>query len=340
MRGLKRHISVGVLVERDREHRQAPSDQLGLLRLADPSGHQRDPAFQAALADQRAQGRQLVRVVGHAGDHDARVGRKMARCLGGEELALVRGDPARIEDVVLGLLPEEALRMSERRVKDRGLDAVERPQPVRNRLRVREDPLRLAQVEVVVTTDRVANRDAVRARREILPPRAPQVVGGPVVMDEPEALVRMAQDVAGRPDRNHHVRPAAHLEQANTERLVEDDVPTRAGRDVDGVNVVSAHPERLDQIAGDHPRPALHERDVGARDEDLHAGSDRAMRVAWSPLVIGLAPRAPSPAVGALRCTEPARRRVRGGTSRHARSPRSYRSGRRVSGTAADAPYA
>ena len=175
----------------------------------------------------------------------------MACCLDGKQLPFVRNDPAGIKDVVLWLLPEEALGMSERRVQHIRVDAVECLQPVGDSSGDSEDPLRLGQVQVVVATHGIAHRQALRSGREIVPLRAPQVVGGAVMVNEPQSLVRVPQRVARWPNRDQHIRSAVHLQQPHRQRLVQENVPTRAGRNGHCVNLMPPSAQRIPEVAHD-----------------------------------------------------------------------------------------
>jgi hypothetical protein len=57
-----------------------------------------------------------------------------------------------------------------------------------------------------------------------------------MVVDEPEAVVGVAQDVARQSDRDQHIRPATHLQESDGERLLEHCVPPRRRRNVDRIH--------------------------------------------------------------------------------------------------------
>ena len=139
----------------------------------------------------------------------------------------------------------------------------------------REQPLRLAERDPVQALDRAPQRPVPRFFGELPQIGSVELVRLAELVQHPDPLVRVPDDVRGELRREHEVdRPPvrlAQVEQAPEEGLVEH---TRARipleRDGDELGLVLARPQLLDERVRHDLGPAAHERNLRRADCDSH----------------------------------------------------------------------
>ena len=151
-----------------------------------------------------------LRLVGTAADeHEAHVGRHVPHRVDRERLPLQALHAAREQQVVAERAArrvEQLLGHVARVVQRLGGDAQRVPQAIAHVLRVREDPLGLAEGDAVGFPDHVAHLRAV-----VLPLQVgvvgvvPQLVRGAVLVDQPDDLALVLGEVGGELQPDHRV---------------------------------------------------------------------------------------------------------------------------------------
>ena len=181
-------------------------------------------------------------------------------------------EPADREDEVAVLVA--AVRELLRRVRHHlGGDPGRALEPVGDVAGGREDLLGLAEGDPVELLDATADRALLGRLAELPELGAVELVGLPELVDEPDDLVRMADDVAGELGRDHELDPPAvrlvEVEQPPEERLGQHAlarVPLE--RNGDEVGVVSALGELGDEVVREDLDAPSRERHLGAADGD------------------------------------------------------------------------
>ena len=208
-----------VLVDRRVVDGEAAGVERGELGLVDPAGELGAPV-QPALARERLE---PLAVGALAGDHDAQAGVERGR-LEQEVVPLRAVEPADGEDEVA--VAVVAVGQLLRRVRQHlGREPGRALDPVGDVARGGEEPLRLAERDPVQVLDRAPQRPVLRFFGELAQIGSVELVRLAELVQHPDALVRVPDDVRGELRREHEVdRPPVRLgqvEQAPEERLVE-----------------------------------------------------------------------------------------------------------------------
>ena len=156
---------------------------------------------------------------------------------------------------------------------DLGVDPGRAPQPVGDVARRGEDLSRLAEGDPVERLHLPPDRAVLGRLAELAERGAVELVRLAELVDEPDDLVRMADDVRRELRRDHEVDPAPvgllEVEQPPDERLGQDAlarVPLERHRDE--VGVVAALAELGDQVVGEDLDAAAGEGDLWPADRD------------------------------------------------------------------------
>src|ERR1035441_10384187 len=119
------------------------------------------------------------------------------------------------------------------------LEIVELSQAIGHDLGIGEYPLSLTQIEIVGGHHGMPQTQALRGRRDVLVGGVPQVVSATMVMYKPQTLIWVAQQIAGRTNRDQDIRSLADIHQPNRQHLLEHPVPDRNKGNLDRVDLVT-----------------------------------------------------------------------------------------------------
>ena len=145
----------------------------------------------------------------------------------------------------------------------------------RDVLRRGEEAARLAEPDAVELLHLPADRAILRRLAELAELGAVELVGLPKLVHEPDALLRMPNEVGGNLVATTMSIALAvglgQIEQAPEKRLSQDPgarIPLE--RDRDAVGLVAPRPQLLDERVGEDLAPPVRERHLGSDDRDPH----------------------------------------------------------------------
>ena len=243
--------------------------------VRDPAG-QLDLVLEPVLLDPLSEG---VLVGPAADEHQTDAGLHVPHRLDDERLPFETFETAREHDGVAvrsGFERNESLDDRRRVVQDVARQPERAPQTILHVLRVREDALGLAERDPVALLHHVTHLGPLDLLAEIGELRVvPQFVRTPVLMDQPDHLAFVRDEVCGELERDDHVDRQAvglgQVERAPHGHLVHDlgrRVPLAGDHDLLGV--VPRLPQGANHRLGVRLGPPAHERRLGVDDRDPH----------------------------------------------------------------------
>ena len=177
-------------------------------------------------------------------------------------------------------------------IERRGIEPVEAAQPVRDCGRDGVAAHALAEHLLVERQELCLEPDVALVVAEVAVDRAGELVGRPVLMDEPAHLARVAGEVAGKLRADHQVnRPPVAFGQIEhpPRRGVRQDLVFRVPLEGQGdaIGLEPARPQLVHQLADQQLGTASHERHLRLADKngsDAQRVRDRSMRARISRL--------------------------------------------------------
>jgi len=194
----------------------------------------------------------------------------MLHCIEGQPLALMRCQAADVKQVVVVRNAGIPIRFAEGWVKDLGVNPVEYFEPSGDDPGVRIKLASLRKRYAIRLADRVAVAQPLGSRGQISVFGVPQIVGCAVVVDEPDHLGRVADEIARRPDGDEAIPVGAEIREAEGQHLLQELIRARAERKLQKLDRMTAGPQVPDQPLGQKLSAAPLERHDGGADEHSH----------------------------------------------------------------------
>ena len=277
-----------ILVLRDEDDRARlgiMAQERGVIDAAQPCHPVGHPQFEG----QRVQILLVAGVFGHARDHEADFRSGGGQPAQDQLQPFRRVDAARCKEVVAILALPEPLGIGGRMVERCGFQIEILVQAFRHIAGIGIERMWAGgEGGAVLGMDELAQRITIRVVHQIGIPRRPEVIGGAVLVDDPEELV----GVVGQPGRelepdrqiNRHTFEFRDVMHPRGEDVIGQHfagIPFEGQRDLG--RLVAIGVEGADQIGGVAFGPALHEGDLGAKDTDAHGLTPRPWGQAWCP---------------------------------------------------------
>ena len=198
--GLERHVAVVLVVRRvdDRQRARVELDEPVVVHGAEEVD---------AIGDARSVGERVTRLaLRPLADHDQTQRRARERQRLDRQIDALDRLDARDREHVVAVRARAEPRPEPRRMVQRfGADAEELLEPRRRVARDREEPARLEERLAIEPEDRLAQADVQLGVLEVAERRAAQLVGRPVLVDQPGHLVRVADEVGRELGGDHQI---------------------------------------------------------------------------------------------------------------------------------------